>query len=98
MNRDRESAPHPRREPRPPWGIKPVREYPPPMDEHDLEATYDCPDCGYYQSGATTSPYDYQDHLTEEHGYTDSEARRIRHGRPYEYGIDGDSYGRGELP
>jgi hypothetical protein len=67
------------------------------MDEH-LEATYDCPDCEYHQTGVTTSPHDFHDHLTEEHGYTKLEARRIRQGRPYEYGIDRDSYGRGELP
>lgn len=67
------------------------------MDEH-LEASYDCPDCDYRHTGATTSPFDFQDHLTEEHGYTASEARSILHGAPLDYGLDLDSYGRGELP
>jgi len=63
---------------------------------HEHETTYDCPDCGYHRTGVTTSPQDFHRHLTDEHDYTTAEARRIRQGRPYEYGIE--SYAVGELP
>jgi hypothetical protein len=42
-----------------------------------LEPTYDCPDCEYHKTGV--SPHDFHDHLTDVHGYTDEEARHIRH-------------------
>jgi len=42
-----------------------------------LEAEYDCPDCDYYQTGTTTGPHSFLDHLKEEHGYSDTEAMEI---------------------
>jgi hypothetical protein len=45
--------------------------------EKGLEAEYDCPDCDYYQTGTTTGPHSFLDHLKEEHGYSDTEAMEI---------------------
>lgn len=42
--------------------------------EQGLEAEYDCPDCDYYQTGLSTGPHAFLDHLQDEHGYSKSEA------------------------
>mgnify|MGYP000070736987 CR=1 FL=1 len=45
--------------------------------ENGLEPEYDCPDCGYYETGLTISPQTFLDHLEMEHDYTRSEAHEI---------------------
>ncbi|MCU4754510.1 hypothetical protein OB919_21495 [Halobacteria archaeon AArc-curdl1] len=52
----------------------------PPEVEMGLEPEYDCPDCGYYKTGVTTSPHGFLDHLREVHDYSDSEAHEILNG------------------
>ncbi|ELZ35768.1 hypothetical protein C471_16342 [Halorubrum saccharovorum DSM 1137] len=52
-----------------PWEVK-----------QGLEPEYDCPDCGFHESGLTKSPQDYLQHLKKAHGYDDSEAMEILNG------------------
>lgn len=42
-----------------------------------LDPTYDCPDCDYHKTGATTLAHDFLSHLTDDHGYTGHEALSI---------------------
>jgi hypothetical protein len=51
----------------------------PPEVEQGLEPEYNCPDCGYYKTGLTTSPQSYLEHLREVHHYTNEEAHEILH-------------------
>lgn len=48
--------------------------------EMGLEPEYDCPDCEYYETGLTTAPQSYLEHLRDEHGYLNSEAHEILNG------------------
>jgi hypothetical protein len=42
--------------------------------EQGLEPEYDCPDCDYYETGLSSGPHAFLDHLQEDHGYSQSEA------------------------
>ena len=48
--------------------------------QQGLEPEYNCPDCGFHESGLTKSPQDYLQHLKKAHGYDDSEAMEILNG------------------
>lgn len=52
----------------------------PPEVEQGLEPEYDCPECEYYETGLTTGPHAFLDHLEDEHGYSRSEAHEILNG------------------
>lgn len=46
----------------------------PPEVEMGLEPEYDCPECNYYETGLTTGPHAFLDHLRDVHDYSNSEA------------------------
>ncbi|WP_265109609.1 hypothetical protein [Halosolutus halophilus] len=54
----------------------------PPVEvQMGLEPEYDCPDCSFYETGTTTRPQTFLNHLREDHDYSSSEAHAILNGK-----------------
>lgn len=45
--------------------------------ERGIAPLYDCPECPYSRTGATTSRHGFKLHLLKEHGYDDSDIDQV---------------------
>lgn len=72
---EEETEPEPNTETSPP-----EPEEKPDVVEMGLEPEYNCPECDYYNTGVSTSPHSFLDHLRDEHGYTSEEAHEVLNG------------------